>query len=77
MIVNSSPDLTPLDFFLWGHLKKIVYEQEPASPEEVIARMQIAVDTVDEVMLRRVRENLILRAEACIEARGAHFENLI
>lgn len=77
LIFNSSPDLTPLDFFLWGHLKKIVYATEPASPEEVIARMQVAVQTVDGPMLRRVRENLILRAEACIEAHGAHFENLI
>lgn len=75
--INSSPDLTPLDCFLWSHLKKIIYEQEPASPEEIIAKMQIAVQTIDRSMLRRMRENLILRAEACVEARGGHFENLI
>jgi len=50
---------------------------EPDSPEEVIARMQMAVRTIDGPMLRRVRENLVHRAEACIEARGAHFENLL
>lgn len=54
-----------------------MYATEPASPEEVIARVQIAVQTVDGPMLRRVRENLIHRAETCIEARGAHFEQLI
>jgi len=27
--------------------------------------------------LRRVRENLVRRAEARIDARGAHFENLL
>lgn len=77
LIVTRSPDLTPLDFFLWSHLKKIVYATEPTSPEEVIGRMQGAVQTIDEPMVRRVRQNLILRAEACIEARGAHFEQLL
>jgi len=47
---------------------------EPDSPEEVIARMQM-VRTIDGPML--LRENLVHRAEACIEARGAHFENLL
>lgn len=77
LIVTRSPDLTPLDFFLWSHLKKIVYATELASPEEVIGRMQGAVQTIDEPMVRRVRQNLILRAEACIEVRGAHFEQLL
>ncbi|KYQ47876.1 hypothetical protein ALC60_13085, partial [Trachymyrmex zeteki] len=64
-------------FFFWSHLKKIVYATELASPEEVIGRMQGAVQTIDEPMVRRVRQNLILRAEACIEVRGAHFEQLL
>jgi len=66
-----------MDFFLWGHLKQNVYLTEPASSEEVIARMQLAVRTIDGAMLRRVRENLIVRADACIEARGGHIENLL
>ena len=32
-----SPDLTPLDFFLWGCMKENVYETEIASREELIA----------------------------------------
>jgi len=50
---------------------------ESDSPEEVIARMQMAVRTIDGPLLRRIRENLVRRAETCIETRGAHFENLL
>ncbi|EZA61380.1 hypothetical protein X777_12333 [Ooceraea biroi] len=66
-----------MDFFFWGHLKHIVYETEPASPEEVIARIQEAVANIDAEILERVRDNVIHRAEACIEAHGAHFEHLL
>ena len=32
-----SPDLNPLDFFLWGHLKDLVYRDSPANIEELKA----------------------------------------
>ena len=77
MILNSSPDLTPLDFFLWSHLKNKIYETEPASPEEVIREMGQAIGAIDGAMLRRVHNDIILRAEACIEARGGHIKNFL
>ncbi|KZC14388.1 hypothetical protein WN55_07009 [Dufourea novaeangliae] len=30
-----SPDLTPLDFFLWGALKNAVYQEVPTTPENM------------------------------------------
>ncbi|EZA47264.1 hypothetical protein X777_16427, partial [Ooceraea biroi] len=35
-----SPDLTPLDFFLWGHLKNEVYRDIPTTPEDMRERIQ-------------------------------------
>ena len=32
-----SPDLTLLDFFLWGHVKNVVYQQVPTTVEHEIA----------------------------------------
>ncbi|EFN70597.1 hypothetical protein EAG_15357, partial [Camponotus floridanus] len=58
-------------------LKQNVYLTELASPEEVIARMQLTIRSINGAMLRRVRENLIVRTEACIKARGGHIENLL
>ena len=31
-----SPDLTPLDFFAWGHLKNAVYERKPATIDDLM-----------------------------------------
>lgn len=32
-----SPDLTPLDFFLWGHVKSFEYETHVKIEEELLA----------------------------------------
>jgi hypothetical protein len=28
-----SPDLTPMEFFLWGYVKNIVYQDKTANPQ--------------------------------------------
>ena len=35
-----SPDLTPLDFFLWGHLKSRVYMNRPDNLDDLKARIR-------------------------------------
>jgi hypothetical protein len=37
----QSPDLTPLDFFLWGH-KSLVYETPVETQKELIAKILAA-----------------------------------
>lgn len=41
-----SPDLTPLDFFLWGHMKSLVYETPVDSEEQLVARILAAAQDV-------------------------------
>jgi hypothetical protein len=48
------PDLTPMDIFLWGHLKELVYAVPPRTIEALMARLQAAVTMVDANMLRHV-----------------------
>ena len=38
-----SPDLTPLDFFLWGYVKDIVYRTPVPNIDELIMRITAAV----------------------------------
>jgi hypothetical protein len=40
-----SPDLTPLDFFLWGHVKAPIYILPPDSEEDLIACVAEAAAT--------------------------------
>jgi hypothetical protein len=50
-----SPDLNPLDFFLWGHLKEIFYRDPPSDMEDLTAKFHTAVATIDAHMLRCVK----------------------
>ena len=51
-----SPDLTPCDFFLWGHLKDKVFTTPPANIQELRARI------VDEVNHLRQDQGMIRRS---------------
>ena len=39
-----SPDLAPLDYFLWGHMKSLVYETPVGSEEDLLAWVMTAAD---------------------------------
>lgn len=73
-----SPDITPCDFFLWGHLKSLVYNTIPiANVHELRQRLNAALDTITVPMLQRVQENIVRRLNLCIEMDGGHFEHLL
>ena len=75
-----SPDCTPLDFFLWGHVKALVYENVvPASVEELKERIVSAFDSIRAMpgIFSRVRQSMISRIEACVISEGQHFEHLL
>jgi hypothetical protein len=70
-----SPDLTPLDFFLWGYIKGRVYQTAPANAEELKERIRDAMAAITPRMLRDVRRNLTQRFADCLTADGRHFEH--
>lgn len=72
-----SPDLTPLDFFLWGYLKERVYEQEPEGPNHLRRLITEACRQIPPHMLQQARMSLLHRAQICINAAGGHFEHLL
>ena len=41
-----SPDLTPLDFYLWGRMKKLAYAEEIGSQEHLRQCIHGAVNTI-------------------------------
>ena len=72
-----SPDLTPLDYFLWGHIKGIVYSTTVRDQEECHQRILRAFESVDEDMVRRATTNFRRRAQVLLEQNGRHFEHLL
>ena len=51
-----SPDLTPLDFFLWGYIKSIVYKTKPASLQELWQRIIEACRNIPREIFQKARK---------------------
>ena len=71
-----SPDLTPLDFFLWGYVKVKVYSNRPSNLRELMDRIEDAVKKIDDETLHHVSDCVVDRLHMCIECKGKHFEHL-
>lgn len=71
-----SPDITPLDFFLWGLLKEIVYKHRPFQDvdhlEEIIRQ---CVRDVTPDMIRAAVSEFSKRTIKCMERNGGHVEH--
>lgn len=73
-----SPDLTPLDFYLWGHVKQIVYATPVDTTEELLARIILAFDEIrGSFDFGKLAESMTQRCNACRQAGGGHFEQLL
>lgn len=73
-----SPDLTPVDFYVWGRAKELVYTTEVASRDELIRRIDAAFETMkQEMLLRTTTVEIRHRCRACIANGGRQFEQNI
>lgn len=74
-----SPDLTPLDYFLWGAMKQKAYTSTVNTKADLKDRIvQCALEIKsDPEMVRRATNQIALRAATCLQQRGGHFEHLM
>ena len=74
-----SPDLSPLDFFLWGYMKTEVYSSPVESEMELVQRIHAAAIIIQTTphIFQRTRDSLRRRYQLCNEVNGAHFEHLL
>lgn len=69
-----SPDLTPLDFFLWGYLKSQVYTIKPRNVQELKENIAFQISLIGEDTLNEVSKNWLKRIEHCQRLNGSHIE---
>lgn len=72
-----SPDLTPLDFFLWGYLKSKVYTNRPGNIRELKDRIRQEMLNITPAVLQNVRDECIARFAHCLAVNGEQFEHLL
>jgi hypothetical protein len=75
---QRSPDLNPLDFYLWGHLKPFVY----ATPDKGKARNLRIVDACQTNrnypgIYERMQRSAMRRVDALTESQGEHSEYML
>ena len=71
-----SPDLSPLDFFLWGYLKNRVYGTTPTTLEELKNSVTQHIQDISIEICQNVINNFQRRLTACVTRKGAHFEHV-
>ncbi len=72
----QSPNLNPLDFYLWGALKDNVYETAPATRDELRGRIIEEAGNITSDTCKKVFSNLIKCCHACKEADGGQFQHV-
>ncbi|GBN60593.1 hypothetical protein AVEN_226786-1 [Araneus ventricosus] len=70
-----SPDLNPLDFFMWEYIKQRVYATPPPTLQELKNRITDTCASVSPAMLYNVQREVQSRVEMCIVAEAHHFEH--
>ena len=71
---TRSPDLSPLDYCVWGWMKGLVYNVKVATRDALVGRILDAADHIRNNRLRATRR-VHNRAAACVAAGGDIFEN--
>lgn len=74
---TRSPDLTPLDTFLWAHLKNECYKTVATTRDNMMERVRQACARITVPMLVNVRLNLAKRINQVLIQNGRHIEHRI
>lgn len=74
-----SPDLNPIDFYVWGHLKSLVYAQPIPDIETLRQRIIDSCNTIRNQpgIFERVRGSMQRRMHSCTNSNGGHIEHLL
>jgi hypothetical protein len=72
-----SPDLTPLDYFLWGYLKSVVYNNRPETVDQLKNEIVRHCRAIEANVLQNVMNGFVARIGHCIAAEGRQFEHLV
>lgn len=72
-----SCDLTPLDFFLWGYVKSLVYGNKPTTIDQLENNIIQTIGEIQPDLCNRVIQNWTSRIESCKRSRGGHLNDII
>lgn len=71
-----SPDLTPMDFYLWGDIKEKVFKRQPKNIDDLKTFIREEFSKITGETLTKVFDDMVSRLSLCIEANGGQFQHL-
>ncbi|GFV71310.1 putative DD41D transposase [Trichonephila clavipes] len=72
-----SCDLTPLNYFLWGYVKSLVYSDKPQTLDHFEDNIRRVIADIPPQMLEKVIENWKSRLDYIRASRGSHMPEII
>ncbi|GFS76480.1 uncharacterized protein TNCV_1621011 [Trichonephila clavipes] len=78
--VNWPPrscDLTPLDYFLWGYVKSLVYADKPQTLDHLEDNIRRVIADMRPQMLEKIIENWTSRLDYIRASRGSRMPEII
>ncbi|GFW19152.1 putative DD41D transposase [Trichonephila clavipes] len=78
--VNWPPrscDLTPLDYFLWGYVKSLIYADKPQTLDHLEDNIRRVIADIRPQMLEKVIENWTSRLDYIRASRDSHMPEII
>jgi len=70
-----SPDINPLDYYLWGFVKHMVFQTPTRDLNELRQKITTVIQGIQASTLVKVREEFFLRMSACIQEGGRQFQH--
>ena len=74
---SRSCNFSPLDYFLWGHVKAYVYTDKPASIDALEDSIEAFIREIPAEMLERVCQNWTKRMDHLERSRAQHLHEMI
>ena len=72
-----SPDLTVMDFSIWGYLKDRVYSHQPTTLDELELALFLEAQQIPKEMIEKACLSVYERVEMCIAAEGDNVDNIM
>lgn len=72
-----SPDLSPLDFFFWGHIKNLLYRRTNNNMQELTQNFIDCLNSTSRIHIYNAVHSVAKRCNTCIANHGQQFEHLL
>ena len=67
----------PLDYFLWEHLKSVIYQNRPRNLDDLKDAITTECQRISTETINRVKDSFTKSIDACSNAEGEQFEQLL